>query len=70
MALTYSFSYLEAVCCSMSSCNCCLLTYIQVSHEACQVVWYFHLFQNSQQFIVIHTVKSSGIVNKTEIDVQ
>ena len=27
----YSFSYLEPVCCSMSSSNCCFLTYIQVS---------------------------------------
>ena len=29
----------------------------------------FHLFQNFPQFIVIHTVKGFGIVNKTEIDV-
>ena len=33
------------------------------------VVWYSHLFQDFPQFIVIHTVKSSGIVNKAEIDV-
>jgi len=33
------------------------------------VVWYSHLFQNFSQFIVIHTVKSFGIVNKAEIDV-
>ena len=32
------------------------------------VVWYFHLFQNFPQFIVIHTVKDFGIVNKAEID--
>ena len=32
-------------------------------------VWYSHLFQNFPQFIVIHTVKGFGIVNKTEIDV-
>ena len=30
----YSFSYLEPVCCSMSSSNCCFLTCIQVSQEA------------------------------------
>ena len=42
----YSFSYLEPVCCSMSSSNCCFLTCIQVSQEAGQVVWYSHLFQN------------------------
>src|SRR5574337_371586 len=65
----YSFSYLEPVCCSMSSSNCCFLTCIQVSQEAGQVVWYSHLFQNFPQFIVIHTVKGFGIVNKAEIDV-
>ena len=31
--------------------------------------WYAHLFQNFPQFIVIHTVKGFGIVNKAEIDV-
>ena len=65
----YSFSYLEPVCCSMSSSNCCFLTCIQVSQEAGQVVLYSHLFQNFPQFIVIHTVKGFGIVNKAEIDV-
>ena len=34
-----------------------------------QVVWYSHLFLNFPQFIVIHTVKGFGIVNKAEIDV-
>ena len=33
------------------------------------MVWYFHLFQKFPQFIVIHTVKGFGIVNKAEIDV-
>ena len=56
-----SFSYLEPVCCSMSSSNCCFLTCILVSQEASQV-WYSHLFQNFPQFIVIHTVKGFGIV--------
>ena len=65
----YSFSYLEPVCCSMSSSNCCFLTCIQISQEAGQVVWYSHLFQNFPQFIVIHRVKGFGIVNKEEIDV-
>ena len=58
-----SFSYLEPVCCSMSSSNCCLLTCIQVSQEAGHVVWHSRLFQNFPRFIVIHTV------NKAEIDV-
>src|SRR5574341_1527327 len=65
----YSFSYLEPVCCSMSISNCCFLTCIQGSQEAGQVVWYSHLLQNFPQFIVIHTVKGFGIVNKAEIDV-
>ena len=33
------------------------------------MIWYSHLFQNFPQFIVIHTVKDFGIVNKAEIDV-
>ena len=31
------------------------------------MVWDSHLFQNFPQFIVIHTVKGFGIVNKAEI---
>ena len=46
----------------------CVWSGIQVSQEAGQVVWYSHLFQNFPQFIVTHTVKRFGIVNKTEID--
>ena len=65
----YSFPYLEPVCCSMSSSNSCFLNCIQVSQKAGQVAWYSHLFQNFPQFIVIQTVKDSGIVNKAEIDV-
>ena len=65
----YSFSYLEPVCSSMSSSNCCFLTCIQISQKAGQVVWYTQLFQNFPQFIVTHTVKGFGIVNKAEIDV-
>ena len=63
-ALTYSFSYLEPVCCSMSSSNCCFLTCIQVSQEAGQVVWYAHFFQNFPQFIFIQTVEGFGVVNE------
>ena len=33
------------------------------------MVWYSHLFQNFPQFIVTHTVKGFGIVNKAEVDV-
>ena len=44
-------------------------TCIQISQEASQVVWYSHLFQNFPQFIVTHTVKGFGVVNKAEINV-
>ena len=53
----------------MSSSNWSFLICIQVSQEAGQVVWYSHLSQNFPQFIVLHTVKGFGIVNKAEIDV-
>ena len=52
----------------MSSSNCCFLTCIHIS-QAGQVVWYSHLFQNFPQFVVIHTIKGFGIVNKAEVDV-
>ena len=51
----------------MSSSNCCLLTCIQISQEADQVVWYSHLL-NFAQFVVMHIVKGCSIVNKAEID--
>ena len=31
------------------------------------MVWYSYLFQNVPQFIVIHTVKGFGIVNKADV---
>ena len=68
-ALTYSFPNLEPVCCFMSGSNFCFLTCIQISQEAGQVVWCSHLFKNFPEFVVIHTVKGFGIVNKAEIDV-
>ena len=33
------------------------------------MVWYSHLLKNFPQFVVIHTVKDIGMVNKAEIDV-
>ena len=65
----YSFPNFGPGCCFMSSSNCCFLTCIQVSQEAGKVNWYSHLFKNFPQFVVIHTVKDFGIVNKAEIDV-
>ena len=53
----------------MSGSNCFFLNCIQISQEAGKVVWYSHLLKNFPQFIVIHTVKGFGIVNKAEIDV-
>ena len=53
----------------MSGSNCCFLTCIKISQEAGKVVWHSHIFQNFPQFVVIHTVKGFGIVNKAEIDV-
>ena len=40
-----------------------------MSQEADQVVWYSRLFQSFPLFIVIHTVKGFGMVNKAEVDV-
>ena len=65
----YSLSYLEPVCCSMSSSNCCLLTCIQISQETGKVVWYSHLLKNFPQFVVMHRVKGFSIVNEAEVDV-
>ena len=42
---------------------------MQISQEAGKVVWYSHLLKNFPQFVVIHTVKDFGIVNKAEVDV-
>ena len=61
----YSFPNLEPVYCSMFRSNCCFLTCIQISQEAGKVVWYFHLFQNFPQLVLIHTVKGFGIVKKS-----
>ena len=33
------------------------------------MVWYSHLFQNFPDFVVVHTVKGFGIVNKAKVDV-
>ena len=67
-SLEILLSYLEPVCCSVSSSNCCFLSCIQISQDAGQVVWYCHLFQNFPQLIVIHTVKGFGIVSKAKVD--
>ena len=53
----------------MSASNCCILTCIQISQEAVLVVWYSHLLRNFPQFVLIHTAKGFGIVNKEKVDV-
>ena len=63
----HSFSYLEPVCCSMSSSNYCFLTCTRISQEIGQVVLYSHLFKNFPQFVVIHTVKGFDVINKAEV---
>ena len=60
----YSFPDLEPVCFSMPGSNCCFLTCIQISQEIGKVVWYFHLFKDFPQFVVIHTVRDFSIVSE------
>ena len=42
-------------------------TCIQVSQETGKVVWYYHLFKNFSQCVVIHTVKSFHIANEADV---
>ena len=65
----YSFPNLEPVCCSISSSNCCFLVCIQISQEAAKDVWYFHLLKNILPFVVVHTIKGFGVVDKAEMGV-
>ena len=65
----YFFPDLEPVYCSMSSSNCCFLTSIQISQQAGKVIWYSYLLKNFPQFVMIHTIKDFGVVNKAEVDV-
>ena len=67
--LNYSFPNVEPVHSSMPSSNCCILTCIQVSHEAGELVCYSCLFKNFPQFGMIHMVKGFSIVNETEVEV-
>ena len=68
-SLVIFFSHLEPVHYSMFGSNCCFSSRIQVSQETGKEAWYSHLLQNFPQFVVIHTVKGFGIVNKAEVDV-
>ena len=33
------------------------------------MAWYSHVFKNFPQFVVIHKIKGSGIVNKAKVDI-
>ena len=65
----YFFLFFQLDCCAVSSSNCCFLTCIQISQEAGSVFWYLHLLKNFWEFLVIHTVKGFGVVNKAKVDV-
>ena len=43
------------------------MTFIQISQNVSQVVWYSHLLKNFPKFVVIYTVKGFGLVNKAEV---
>ena len=57
----YSFSYLEPVCCSMSSSNCCFLTCIFLKRQV----------RSLSEFSAVYCDphKGFGIVNKAKVDV-
>ena len=42
---------------------------MQISQETGKVVWDSNFFKNFPKFVVIHTVKGFGIVNKEKVDV-
>ena len=65
----YSFPNLESVSCSISSSNCCFLSSKQVSREEDMVIWYYHLFKNFPQFVVIYAVKGFSVVSEAKVDV-
>ena len=52
---------------SIVSCPVLLLLDLHTDFQkAGQMVWYSHLLKNFPQFVVIHTAKDFGIVNKAE----
>ena len=64
----YSFPNLVQVCGSCPVLTVASDLYIGFSRGR-SGVWYSHLLKNSVQFVVIHTVKCVGIVNKPKVDV-
>ena len=64
----YSFPNLELVHYYFFSSSCCLLSCIQVSQEAGNVIWYSHLINNIPQFVMIHTVEGFRVVDDIEVN--
>ena len=65
----HSFPNLEPVCCTMSVQTVASWPAYKVSQEAGKVVWYFYLFKNFPQFVVIYPVKGFSVVNEAEVDI-
>ena len=57
---------LEWVAISFSTCDVCGIANLP-SQEAGKVVWYSHLFKNSPEFVVIHTVKGFSVFNEADV---
>ena len=66
---TWRTAYLEPVCCSMPSSNCCFLNCIQIFQETGKVVRCSHFLNKFPQFLVIHSVKGFNVVNEAEVEV-
>ena len=65
----YSFPSLLPNSRSMSHANYCFLTCTQLSQEAGEVLWYFHLLKHFSQFVVIDTVKGFSVVSERGVAV-
>ena len=68
-SISDSFLNFVPVSSSISSSNCYFLTHIKFSQKTGKMVWYYHFFKNSPQFVVIHMVKGFSIANEAEVDV-
>ena len=67
MTLMYSFPNLELVHCSRSGSVSFWPAY-RFLRTQIKMIWYYHLFKNFQQFVVIHTFKSFSVANEAEVD--
>ena len=68
-SLDVLLSDLEPVPCSMSSSNCCFLTFVQVSQEPGKVVWCYHLLKNFALYCCCDShYQDFSILNDAEVD--